>query len=90
MQSYFATFLGRKKITQPTPRQIAHIMPPTPMVIPRPVIIHTGTRPAKASFQHISAASAEEAAFNCTTACWAKSLVVLFFGMRPICFFASE
>ena len=35
--------------------QIANIAPPTPIVIPTPVIVHIGTRPANASFQHITA-----------------------------------
>lgn len=35
--------------------QIAHITPPTPTVIPIPDMVHIGTRPAKASFQHITA-----------------------------------
>lgn len=35
--------------------QIANIAPPTLIVIPTPVIVHIGTRPANASFQHITA-----------------------------------
>lgn len=50
-----AFFFGNTKSMKPTPRQMAHITPPIPIVIPRPVIIHTGTRPANASFQHITA-----------------------------------
>lgn len=42
------------------------------------------------SISNLSAASEEETAFNCATAYWIKSLVVLFFGIRPICSFAAE
>ena len=35
--------------------QIANIAPPTPTVIPIPDMVYIGTRPAKASFQHITA-----------------------------------
>ena len=53
---FYAVFLfGRTNKMQPTMMQIANIAPPTPTVIPIPDMVHIGTRPAKASFQHITA-----------------------------------
>ena len=53
-QFYAVFLLGRTNKMQPTMMQIAHITPPTPTVIPIPDMVHIGTRPPKASFQHIT------------------------------------